>query len=123
MPTFKTDVIFFKACDQEKVYGSPASSLAAIEPPLWDALFAAQFRKQVFNIAIIDAEAGNLSPEDVVAKTIFFAYNYIFRGKKRFSQLLLLDPSNKYRFDFLPIYKMLSDPNHLVNCINGGCEK
>ncbi len=59
------DLLLIKPADKKKVYGSLSSSLSAIEPPLWAALIAAYVRDKGYSVAIIDAEAENLSPEDV----------------------------------------------------------
>lgn len=56
------DLALVNPGSREQSYG-PLGELAAIEPPLWAALAAAVVRQHGFSVAIVDAEAENLSPE------------------------------------------------------------
>jgi len=56
------DVLFVNPNAKKAVYGTLASELAGIEPPLWCGLKAAYCREYGFNVKIIDSEGKNLSP-------------------------------------------------------------
>ena len=60
----KIDVLLVRPNDQKAVYGNMASN-AACEPPYWAACIAAYCRKKGKKVAILDAEAFNMSPEDI----------------------------------------------------------
>ncbi|MBF0512688.1 MAG: B12-binding domain-containing radical SAM protein [Desulfovibrionaceae bacterium] len=58
------DIILVKPGSQRQVYGELSSfDLTAIEPPLWPALLAGFLRAKGYSVAVLDAEAENLSPE------------------------------------------------------------
>ncbi|HPL64597.1 MAG TPA: cobalamin-dependent protein [Syntrophales bacterium] len=61
------DIVLINPGDKKQVYQHLADDAAAIEPPFWVAVLAAFLRNQGFSIHIIDANADNLSPEDVAA--------------------------------------------------------
>lgn len=50
------------------IYGELGNELTAIEPPLWCRLIAGYVRDRGHSVAILDAEAQNLRPEDVAGK-------------------------------------------------------
>jgi len=62
------DIVLIKPDDKKKVYGALSQSLAAIEPPLWAALIAAYARDKGYSVAVIDAEAEGLSPEETAER-------------------------------------------------------
>lgn len=63
----KIDLLLIKPGKQGLVYGNLNNSLRAIEPPLWAGLLAGYIREQGFSVQIIDAEAENLSSENIAA--------------------------------------------------------
>ncbi|MEK7376813.1 MAG: radical SAM protein, partial [Candidatus Margulisiibacteriota bacterium] len=56
--------------NQKQVFGKLSNSLSAIEPPLWSALFAAFLRDKGHSVKIIDAEAENMTPDEVAEKVL-----------------------------------------------------
>ena len=64
----KVDVLFVNPNAKKDVYGTLASELAGIEPPIWCGLKAAYLREKGFNVKIIDAEGENLSQVDTAKK-------------------------------------------------------
>ncbi|MFH1684492.1 MAG: radical SAM protein, partial [Candidatus Margulisiibacteriota bacterium] len=61
----KLDLLIIRPGDHKKVYGTLSPSLAAIGPPLWAGLIAAFVREKGFSVKIIDADAEDISPENV----------------------------------------------------------
>jgi len=61
------DLLLLRPNDQKKVYSS-VSDLAAIEPPFWAATIAAYARRRGIRVNILDAEVGNLSPNEVIER-------------------------------------------------------
>ncbi len=66
----KIDLLLVKPGNQKKLYGELSTSLSAIEPPFWGGLLAAFNRQNGYSVAIIDAEADNLDPNETVSKII-----------------------------------------------------
>lgn len=50
------------------IYGNLGDSLVAVEPPLWPRLIAGYIRDKGYSVAILDAEACKLSPDEVAAE-------------------------------------------------------
>jgi anaerobic magnesium-protoporphyrin IX monomethyl ester cyclase len=50
------------------IYQALASEFAAIEPPIWAGLIATYLRRRGHNVAILDANAEDLSPEEVALR-------------------------------------------------------
>ncbi len=61
------ELLLLRPNDQKHVYSS-VSDLVAIEPPFWAATIAAYVRKNGIDVGILDAEVGNLSPQEVIGK-------------------------------------------------------
>ena len=64
------DVCFVVASSSQKSYQELAKQYAAIEPPTWALLLAQSCRSINFKVNIIDANAENLSNEQVLKKII-----------------------------------------------------
>lgn len=60
----QVDLLLINPASRKQVYQSLGSKLAAIEPPVWAGLMATFVRKQGFSVAVLDAEAENISPEE-----------------------------------------------------------
>ena len=58
------DALFIRSNDSKAVYGS-VSANAACEPPFWAAVMAAYCRGKGDSVGILDAEAADMSPDDV----------------------------------------------------------
>ncbi len=61
----KTDVVLVNPGSRSSVYQKLGDSLSAIEPPSLAGLFATYLRNKGMSVAIVDAPALNLSPQDV----------------------------------------------------------
>jgi radical SAM superfamily enzyme YgiQ (UPF0313 family) len=64
------DLLLINPSDRKKIYGSLDFSLHGIEPPLWSGLLAGFLRHNNYSVTIIDAEAENLSPEEVADRIL-----------------------------------------------------
>src|SRR3989338_11346594 len=53
---------------RKKVYQDLSKSFSAIEPPFWAALTAGFLRKRGYNVAILDANAENLTHEETAER-------------------------------------------------------
>jgi len=62
------DVLLINPGQRQAVYQRLGNSFSAIEPPVLAGLFATYVRNKGMSVAIIDAAADNLSPEDVAAQ-------------------------------------------------------
>lgn len=62
------DVVFINPGNRRQAFQELGLDLAAIEPPVWIAMLAANLRDRHFEVAIIDANAENLAPEDVALR-------------------------------------------------------
>lgn len=64
------DVLFVNPNAKKSVYGTLASELSGIEPPIWCGLKAAYLRENGYNVKILDTEAENISPESTAKKIV-----------------------------------------------------
>lgn len=60
-----TDLVIVNPSASHGVYGPLGDKLIAVEPPLWPRLIAAYIRDSGFSVAIIDAEAERLTPDEI----------------------------------------------------------
>jgi radical SAM superfamily enzyme YgiQ (UPF0313 family) len=74
----KADLVLIKVNNQKKLYQDLSKGLSGIEPPVWIALTAAFLREKNFSVAVVDAEAENLSIQETVEKAS--RYNPIVVG-------------------------------------------
>ncbi len=65
MTARKADVVLINPGDRKQIYQDLANSISAIEPPFWVAVLGAFLRNSGFGVEIIDANAENISPEEV----------------------------------------------------------
>jgi hypothetical protein len=66
---FDIDVCFLIASSAKKSYQKLSETYAAIEPPTWALLLAQSCRSIGFKVSIIDANAENLSSEEILKRT------------------------------------------------------
>jgi radical SAM superfamily enzyme YgiQ (UPF0313 family) len=64
------DLVLVNPNSKKRVYQGLAKELSAIEPPVWAGLMATFIRKKGYSVAILDAEAEHLSPEDAAKRVI-----------------------------------------------------
>lgn len=64
----KLDLLLINPGSRHKIYQSLGKELAAIEPPVWAGLLASFAQTKGLSVEIIDAEAENLSPEQVAER-------------------------------------------------------
>lgn len=64
----RVDLLMVNPGAKTQMYGSLGLALSAIEPPLWCALIASFVREHGYKVAVLDAEAENLSPEQTACK-------------------------------------------------------
>src|SRR3954447_1522731 len=62
------DVLFINPASRAQVYQALGQELAAVEPPVWAALLAGACRARGLTVAVIDAEAEGLPPEEVAER-------------------------------------------------------
>lgn len=62
------DILFINPGDRKAVFQDLGKDLTAIEPPFQIASYASFLRNEGFNVAILDANAENISPEEVAHK-------------------------------------------------------
>ena len=62
------DILFINPGDRKAVFQDLGKDLTAIEPPFQIASYAAYLRNEGFNVAIIDSNADNISPEETAKK-------------------------------------------------------
>ncbi|WP_373002792.1 radical SAM protein [Sulfurimonas sp.] len=62
------DILFINPGDRKAVFQDLGKDLTAIEPPFQIASYASFLRNEGFNVAIIDANAENISPEEAAEK-------------------------------------------------------
>lgn len=62
------DVVFINPGNAAKIYQGLAGTFAAVEPPTWALLLAESVRSQNLEVTIIDANAEELSDEDVISR-------------------------------------------------------
>jgi len=61
----RLDLLFVNPASRRKVYQSLGNDLAAVEPPVWARLLASFCTRRGLAVMIVDAEAEELSPEQV----------------------------------------------------------
>lgn len=66
----KVDLLLVNASGKKRVYQALADELAAFEPPIWALLLASHVRRQGFSVAILDAEALQLTAEETVRQIV-----------------------------------------------------
>ncbi|MDP3027964.1 MAG: radical SAM protein [Deltaproteobacteria bacterium] len=64
-PTSSPDLLLINPGGRTNIYQALASKLAAIEPPIWAGLIASYIRKKGFSVAILDANAEDICPDEV----------------------------------------------------------
>lgn len=64
------DLVLINPSSRTAVYQSLGKTLSAIEPPVWAGLMATYVRVKGFNVAIIDAEAEELTVQQTVQRVI-----------------------------------------------------
>lgn len=62
------DIVLINPGDRKQVFQNLDADFSAIEPPFWVAVIAAYLRKCGFGVAIIDANADNITPDEVAAR-------------------------------------------------------
>jgi radical SAM superfamily enzyme YgiQ (UPF0313 family) len=62
------DLVLIHPGSRVQVYQSLGHTLSAIEPPVWASLMATFVRNQGFSVVVLDAEAEDLTPEDVASR-------------------------------------------------------
>lgn len=65
MGSSRTELLLINPGGRLNIYQALASEFAAIEPPIWAGLIASYLRRYDHNVAILDANAEDLSPEEV----------------------------------------------------------
>ena len=62
------DLLLIHPGNRRQIYQSLGSSLSAIEPPVWASLMATFVRKRGFSVEVLDAEADELTPEQIATR-------------------------------------------------------
>jgi anaerobic magnesium-protoporphyrin IX monomethyl ester cyclase len=62
------DIVLINPGDRKQVYQGLGAELAAIEPPFWVAVLAAYLRQEGCRVAIIDASAENIAPNETAQR-------------------------------------------------------
>ena len=62
------DLVLINPSNRVQVYQSLGKKLAAVEPPVWAGLMASFARKRGCSVAILDAEAEGLTPDQVATR-------------------------------------------------------
>lgn len=62
------DVVLINPGDRFKIYQELGRNLSAIEPPVWAGLMATYLRHHGYSVALLDAEAESLSPEQAAER-------------------------------------------------------
>ncbi|MDD5052045.1 MAG: radical SAM protein [Sulfuricurvum sp.] len=62
------DIVFINPGDRKQIYQDLGADISAIEPPFLTASFAAYLRNKGFSVAIIDAQAENITPLETAQK-------------------------------------------------------
>jgi radical SAM superfamily enzyme YgiQ (UPF0313 family) len=63
------DIVFINPGDRKQIYQDLGADISAIEPPFLTASFAAYLRNKGFSVAIIDAQAENITPLETAQRT------------------------------------------------------
>ena len=61
----RLDLLLINPGGRNQAYQALADEFAAVEPPVWAGLLATNARNAGFRVAILDAEADGLGPEEV----------------------------------------------------------
>src|SRR5262245_46747495 len=61
----RTDLVLINPAARRRVYQSLGQELAAVEPPIWLGMMSTFVRRHGYQVAVIDAEAEELSPAEV----------------------------------------------------------
>lgn len=64
----QTDIVLINPGDRKQVYQNLGGDYAAVEPPFWIAVIAAYLRNKKYKVAIIDANAENIAPNETAQK-------------------------------------------------------
>lgn len=64
----KIDIVLVNPGDRRQVYQGLGRDYSAIEPPFWIAVIAAYLRNNSFSVAIIDANAENITPSETAER-------------------------------------------------------
>jgi anaerobic magnesium-protoporphyrin IX monomethyl ester cyclase len=64
----ETDIVLINPGDKKQIYQGLGENYSAVEPPFWAAVLAAYLRNNGYEIAIVDANAEDYSPEETAAK-------------------------------------------------------
>src|SRR6266545_2474037 len=67
--TMKLDILFINPGSRTQVYQSLGKDLAAVENPVWAGLLASFCRRRGMSVGILDAEAEELTPDQVAERT------------------------------------------------------
>ncbi len=62
------DIVLINPGNRRQVYQDLGADIAGIEPPFWIAVTAAYLRNNGFSVAVIDANAENINPDEVAEK-------------------------------------------------------
>ena len=68
----KIDIVLINPGDRKQVFQSLGSDYAAIEPPYWVAVIAAYLRNSGYDVAVIDSDADNITPEETAKRVYEF---------------------------------------------------
>ncbi len=66
----RLDAVLVNPGSRERIYQALGSTLSAIEPPVWAGLMATFLRKRGFSVAVVDANAENLSPAETGRRVV-----------------------------------------------------
>ena len=66
----QVDIVFINPGNRSQIYQSLSTSLSAIEPPVWAGLMATFARRRGLSVAIIDASADELTPEETARQAV-----------------------------------------------------
>lgn len=64
----KIDIVLINPGDRKQVYQDLGKDYSAIEPPFWIAVLAAYLRNNGFGVAVIDANAENITPDEIAER-------------------------------------------------------
>lgn len=64
----RIDIVLINPGNRKQVYQDLGKDFSAIEPPFWVAVLAAYLRKNAFEVAVIDSNAENITPEDTALR-------------------------------------------------------
>ena len=62
------DLVLVNPGNRKRMYQGLATNLSALEPPVWAGLMATFIRRKGFSVAVLDANAENLSPEETAQR-------------------------------------------------------